>query len=100
MLHKIEEGLDLLAKNWKIVPIIRHFVLGKRNDASDHQMKIKDVIFHIPYLSMENGYLLWKGYSPVSHNCCNRQRRLPLTSDELITISKNLKYRKVSDLVT
>ena len=99
MLHKIEEGLDLLAKNWRIEPIIRDFVLGKRNDASDHQMKVKDVIFHIPYLTMENGYVLWKCYWPDCHNCCNRQGRLPLTSDDLITISKNLKYKKVSDFV-
>lgn len=91
--------MELLAKNWNIEPIIRDFVLGKRDDVSDFQVKVNDVLFHIPYLSRENGYVLWKCYWPDCHNCCERQGRLPLTSDDLITISKNLKYQKVSDFV-
>ncbi len=99
MQSKIEEALELLSKDWKIEPIIRDFVLGKRNDVSDYQIKVKNVIFHIPYLTTENGYVLWKCYWPDCHNCCNRQGRLPLTSGDLIAISKNLKYNKVSDFV-
>lgn len=99
MQPKIEEALDLLSKDWKIEPIIRDFILGKRVDASDFQIKVNDVIFHIPYLSSDNGYVLWKCYWPECHNCCNRQGRLPLTSNDLITISKNMKYSKVSDFV-
>ncbi len=99
MQNKIEEALDALSKNWKIEPIIRDFILGKRTDASDFQIKVNDVIFHIPYLSADGGYVLWKCYWPDCHNCCNRQGRLPLTSSDLITISKNLKYGKVSDFV-
>ncbi len=99
MQSKIEEAIDLLSKDWKIEPIIRDFVLGKRNDASDFQIKINDVIFHIPYLSVDDGYILWKCYWPDCHNCCNRQGRLPLTSSDLITISKNMKYGRVSDFI-
>ncbi len=99
MQPKIEESLELLSKDWTIEPIIRDFILGKKVDASDFQIKVNDVIFHIPYLSSDNGYVLWKCYWPECHNCCNRQGRLPLTSDDLITISKNMKYDKVSDFV-
>lgn len=99
MQTKIQESLDLLSKNWNIEPIIRDFVLGKRDDVSDFQLKVNGVVFHIPYLSRENGYVLWKCYWPDCHNCCERQGRLPLTSDDLITIGRNLKYQKVSDFV-
>ena len=99
MQSKLEEALDLLSKDWKIESIIRDFILGKRNDVSDFQVKVNDVIFHIPYLKNDDGYVLWKCYWPDCHNCCNRQGRLPLTSNDLIKISKNLKYDKVSDFV-
>jgi Fe-S-cluster containining protein len=99
MQNKIEESLELLSKGWKIEPIIRDFILGKRTDASDFQIKVNNVIFHIPYLSADDGYVIWKCYWPDCHNCCNRQGRLPLTSSDLITISNNLKYDKVSDFV-
>lgn len=99
MRKEIEDSLDLLAKDWDIDPIIREFVLGNRDDVSEFMIKIKDVIFHIPYLQKENSYILWKCYWPDCHNCCNRQGRLPLTSDDLITIGKNLKYQKTSDFI-
>ncbi len=99
MQSKLEEALDLLNKDWKIDPIIRDFILGKRQDVSDFQVKVNDVIFHIPYLKNDDGYVLWKCYWPDCHNCCNRQGRLPLTSNDLIKISKNLKYDKISDFV-
>ncbi len=99
MQSKLEEALDSLSKDWKIEPIIRDFILGKRDDVSDFQVKVNDVVFHIPYLKNDDGYVLWKCYWPDCHNCCNRQGRLPLTSSDLIKISKNLKYDKVSDFV-
>jgi len=99
MQSKIQESLDMLSKNWKIEPIIQDFILGKIKDVSDFQIKVNDVIFHIPYLREENGYVLWKCYWPDCHNCCERQGRLPLTSDDLITISRNLKYENVHDFV-
>lgn len=99
MQSKLEEALDSLSKDWKIEPIIIDFILGKREDVTDFQVKVNDVIFHIPYLKNDDGYVLWKCYWPDCHNCCNRQGRLPLTSNDLIKISKNLQYDKVSDFV-
>jgi|SRR2546428_6082613 len=99
MRKELEESLELLSKNWDINPVIRDFILGNRTDVSDFVIKIKDVVFHIPYLTKEENYILWKCYWPDCHNCCDRQGRLPLTSNDLITIRKGLKYQKVSDFI-
>jgi len=96
---EIEESLNLLEKNWEIDPIIRELVLGKRSDVADHAVKVDDVIFHIPFLTSEKKFVLWECYWPDCHNCCDRQGRLPLTSDDLITIGKGLKYQKISDFI-
>jgi len=96
---EIEESLNLLQKNWNIDPILRQFMLGKITDVSDFPVKVKDVIFHIPYLQSEKKYILWKCYWPDCHNCCDRQGRLPLTSDDLIIIGKGLKYKNTSDFI-
>jgi len=97
--NEIEESLNLLQKDWDVDPILREFMLGKITDVSDYSLKVKDVIFHIPYLSSEKKYILWKCFWPDCHNCCDRQGRLPLTSDDLITIGKGLKYKKTSDFI-
>ena len=96
---EIEESLNLLEKNWDIDPILRNFMLGKITDVSDFSIKVKNVVFHIPYLAKEKKYILWKCYWPDCHNCCERQGRLPLTEDDLITIGKGLKYQKTSDFI-
>jgi len=96
---EIEESLNLLQKDWDVDPILRQFMLGKITNVSDYSVKIKDVIFHIPYLASEKKYILWKCFWPDCHNCCDRQGRLPLTSDDLITIGKGLKYKKTSDFI-
>ena len=96
---EIEESLNLLQKNWEIDPILREFMLGKITDVSDYPFKVKDVIFHIPYLVSKKKYILWKCFWPDCHNCCDRQGRLPLTSDDLITIGKGLKYHRPSDFI-
>lgn len=96
---EIEESLQLLEKNWQIEPILKDFMLGKRTDVSDYPVKVKDVVFHIPYLANEKKFILWKCFWPDCHNCCERQGRLPLTSDDLITIGKGLKYQKTSDFI-
>ena len=96
---EIEESLNLLQKDWEVDPLIREFVLGKRTDVADHAIKVKDVVFHIPFLAGEKKFVLWKCYWPDCHNCCDRQGRLPLTSDDLITIGKGLKYQKISDFI-
>ena len=96
---EIEESLNLLQKNWDIDPILREFMLGKITNVSDYPFKVKDVIFHIPYLVSEKKYILWKCFWPDCHNCCDRQGRLPLTSDDLIVIGKGLKYQRPSDFI-
>jgi Fe-S-cluster containining protein len=97
--NEIEESLNLLQKNWDVDPILRQFMLGKISNVSDYPLKVKDVVFHIPYLESEKKYILWKCFWPDCHNCCDRQGRLPLTSDDLITIGKGLKYQKTSDFI-
>ncbi len=74
-------------------------MLGKCTDVSDYPVKVKDVIFHIPYLANEKKFILWKCFWPDCHNCCDRQGRLPLTSDDLVIIGKGLKYQKTSDFI-
>jgi len=96
---EIEESLTLLEKDWEIDPVLHDFVLGKCSDIADHTVKVKDVIFHIPFLINEKKFVLWKCYWPDCHNCCDRQGRLPLTSDDLITIGKGLKYEQISDFI-
>ena len=96
---EIEESLNLLEKNWEVDPIIREFVLGKITDVADHTVKVKDVVFHLPFLTGEKKFVLWKCFWPDCHNCCDRQGRLPLTSDDLITIGKGLKYQKISEFI-
>jgi Fe-S-cluster containining protein len=96
---EIEESLTLLEKDWDIEPILKEFMLGKITDVSDTAIKVKDVVFHIPFLGKEKKYILWKCYWPDCHNCCDRQGRLPLTSDDLITIGKGLKYQNTSDFI-
>ncbi len=98
-LKEIEESLNLLQKDWDVDPILRQFMLGKINNVSDFPVKVKDVIFHVPYLDSEKKYILWKCFWPDCHNCCDRQGRLPLTSDDIITIGKGLKYQKTSDFI-
>jgi Fe-S-cluster containining protein len=96
---EIEESLVLLEKDWEIDPLLRDFMLGKCADVSDYPVKVKNVIFHIPYLTKEKKFILWKCYWPDCHNCCDRQGRLPLTSDDIITIGKGMKYQKTSDFL-
>ena len=98
-MSKIEEALASLSRDWKIEPVIMDFLLGKKTDVSDFKTVVNGVVFHIPYLAGDGGYVLWKCYWPDCHNCCNRQGRLPLTSDDLVTISRGLKYDRVSDFV-
>ncbi len=100
MSHKeIEESLNLLQKDWDVDPLLRQFMLGKITNVSDYPLKVKDVVFHVPYLESEKKYILWKCFWPDCHNCCDRQGRLPLTSDDLITIGKGLKYQKTSEFI-
>ncbi len=96
---KISESLMLLERDWDIDPVLKDFVLRRISNVSDRVVQAGDVTFHIPYLVDHKKYVLWKCYWPDCHNCCNRQGRLPLTYDDLITIGTGLKYRRASDFV-
>ena len=48
---EIQESLDLLEKDWDFDPILRKFVLGQITDVSDYAIKVKDVVFHVPFLN-------------------------------------------------
>lgn len=98
-LSEINESLKLLEKDWEIDPILKDFMLQKISKVSDHPIRVKNVIFHIPYLVDQKKYILWKCFWPDCHNCCNRQGRLPLTSNDLIQISKVLQYKRTSDFI-
>ncbi|MCY4490976.1 MAG: YkgJ family cysteine cluster protein [Thaumarchaeota archaeon] len=96
---EIQESLDLLQKDWDVDPVLYDFMLGKIPSVSDHIVSVGSVIFHIPYLTELKKFILWKCYWPDCHNCCDRQGRLPLTFDDLVTIGSGLKYQKTSDFV-
>ncbi len=61
--------------------------------------KLKMLFFIFRILYQKKKYILWKCFWPDCHNCCDRQGRLPLTSDDLITIGKGLKYQRSSDFI-
>lgn len=97
--EEITESLYLLEKDWDIEPLFKDFILGRVKDVSDYTVTYGEVTFHIPYLNQASRYILWKCLWPDCHNCCERQGRLPLTSDDLIVIGSGLKYSKTSDFV-
>jgi len=96
---EIAKSIELLEKDWDVEPIIKDFQLGKRDDVTENSIRVKDVIFHIPFLSKIKKFILWKCYWPDCSNCCSRQGRLPLTSHDLITIGAGMKYQKTSDFI-
>src|SRR5688500_12038763 len=88
----VKDALDLLAKKWTIDPKLYDLQTGLRDDVTDSRISINSVIFHIPMLKRDNLYVLWKCLWPDCHNCCDRQGRLPLTKDDIRTITKKLGY--------
>ena len=63
--NEIEESLNLLQKDWDIDPILREFMLGKITDVSDYPLKVKDVIFHIPYLVSKKNIFYGNVFGPI-----------------------------------
>jgi len=97
--HSVQEALDILAKKWKIDPILYDLQTGRRNDVIDTPVNVNGVVFHIPMLSKDNLYVLWKCLWPDCHNCCERQGRLPLTKDDIKAISNKMGYRSESEFL-
>ena len=96
---ELEQSLSMLEKEWDVDPILKDLILGKISDVIDYTYKTTKVTFHIPYIKSHDRYVLWKCYWPDCHNCCERQGRLPLTSDDLITIGTGLGYSRVSNFI-
>lgn len=88
----VKEALDQLGKKWKIDPKLYALQTGMRDDVVGIPINVKGVVFHIPMLSKDNQYVLWKCLWPDCHNCCERQGRLPLTKDDIKTLTKKIGY--------
>ncbi len=97
--NSVKDALDQLTKTWKIDPKLYDLQIGLRDDIIDTTVNIDGVIFHIPTLSRDGLYVLWKCLWPDCHNCCERQGRLPLTKDDITTIAKNLGYKSKAEFV-
>jgi|SRR6476661_866331 len=95
----VEKSLNLLSNKWKIEPEIYELHLGKRNDVIDTPISVNKVVFHIPKLTSDKVYILWKCLWPDCHNCCDRQGRLPLTKDDIKTIAKKMGYDSKAEFV-
>ncbi|MGI0029196.1 MAG: YkgJ family cysteine cluster protein [Nitrososphaera sp.] len=90
--NSVIAALDLLAEKWVIDPILYDLQAGRRDDIIDTTVTVGDVMFHIPTLSRDHRYVLWKCLWPDCHNCCERQGRLPLTKDDIGKISRKMGY--------
>ncbi len=98
--EEVRESLDALIKmGWEVDPAIRDLTLGRATAVSDRTVRVGSVTYHIPYLESVSRHVLWKCHWPDCTNCCERQGRLPLTSDDLITIGSGMKYARVSEFV-
>ena len=91
--------MSLLERDWDVDPLLRDFILGRVAGTAYRKYVSGRVTYHIPYMATQAKYVLWRCYWPDCHNCCLNQGRLPLTSDDLITIGAGLKYRRVSEFV-
>jgi Fe-S-cluster containining protein len=96
---EIKRSLDNIANKWKIEQSIYDLHLGKRNDVSDSEIVVNDVVFHIPYLAKDETYVLWKCLWPECHNCCEKQGRLPLTKDDISLITNKMGYESESEFI-
>ena len=95
----MKQALDNLVKKWTIDKSIYDLHLGKRDDVSDSQLVVNEVVFHIPYLTRDKTFVLWGCLWPDCHNCCDRQGRLPLTRDDISLISNKMGYDSESEFI-
>jgi uncharacterized protein len=95
----VKDSLDRISKRWTIEQQVYDLHLGKRDDVTDFAVNIDGVVFHIPTLTRDNLYVLWKCLWPDCHNCCDRQGRLPLTVDDINTIAKKMGYESKSKFI-
>ena len=67
--------------------------IGARDDVVDTVAVVNGVVFHIPTLTRDNLFVLWKCLWPECHNCCERQGRLPLTKDDIRILTAKLGHK-------
>jgi len=79
-------------KKWPVDKKLYDMQVGIRNDIVDNPINVKGVIFHVPALTQDSLFVLWKCLWPDCHNCCERQGRLPLTKDDITIIARKLGY--------
>jgi uncharacterized protein len=99
IMNSIEDSLNMLSKKWKIDPRVFDLHIGKREDVVDTVVPVNGVIFHIPTLTKDNLYVLWKCLWPDCHNCCERQGRLPLTKDDIKNIATKMGYCSKAEFI-
>ena len=97
--NSVKESLDLLATKWPVDRKLYDLQVGQRDDVVDAPMQVGGVIFHIPTLTKDNLFVLWKCLWPDCHNCCERQGRLPLTKDDIALLTKKLGYESKAEFV-
>lgn len=95
----VKDSLDLLARKWKIDQKLYDLQIGARDDVVDTPVNVGSVVFHIPTMSNDRLYVLWKCLWPDCHNCCERQGRLPLTMDDIGKIAKKVGYDSKAEFV-
>jgi len=95
----VRSSIDNLSKNWNIEKAIYDLHLGRRKDVVDTTIKVNQVVFHIPRLSDDNLFVLWKCLWPDCHNCCEKQGRLPLTKDDLYNLTNRMNYDSINDFL-
>jgi Fe-S-cluster containining protein len=99
IMNCVEDSLNMLSKKWKIDPRVFDLHIGKRKDVVDTVVPVNGVIFHIPTLTKDDLYVLWKCLWPDCHNCCERQGRLPLTKDDIKNIATKMGYCSKADFI-
>ena len=99
IMNSIEDSLNMLSKKWKIDPRVFDLHIGKREDVVDTVVPVNGVIFHIPTLTKDDLYVLWKCLWPDCHNCCERQGRLPLTKDDIKNIATKMGYCSKAEFI-
>src|SRR5437016_2640211 len=87
----VKDSLELLSKRWMIDP--------ERYDVVDTALEVNGVIFHIPTLTDDSLYVLWRCMWPDCHNCCERQGRLPLTKDDIEIIARKMGYLSKAEFI-
>jgi hypothetical protein len=95
----VREALDLLSRKWRIDPRLYALQTGGRDDVSDSPLVVGGVVFHIPVLTRDRLYVLWKCLWPDCHNCCERQGRLPLTKDDIRIIGRKMGYSSEAEFL-